>query len=91
MPGIRCPISNTLASSAYCPNYDPRIANNCRGDTQRFEEGSSVVEVMNTVHRCQAVGGPVDIVVFYAGAEGIPTTVLPGTDDARAWSCDAME
>lgn len=57
------------------------------GDKQRFEEGDAVVEVMNTLHRGRAVGGPVDIVVFYAGAEGVPTTVLPDTEEAKEWPC----
>ena len=58
-----------------------------RGDTRRIGEGSAIVEVMNTLHRGRAVGGPVEIIVFYAGAEGIPTTVLPGSDDAGTWPC----
>jgi quercetin dioxygenase-like cupin family protein len=61
-----------------------------RGDTQRIEAGSALVEVMNTLHRGRAVSGPVDIIVFYAGAEGVPTTVLPGGDDAGAWPCGAI-
>lgn len=47
------------------------------GKTAIFSEGESVVEVMNTLHRGTAVGGPVEIVVFYAGARGIPNTVYP--------------
>lgn len=57
------------------------------GDTVRLEEGNSVVEVMNTLHRGRAIEGPVDIIVFYAGAEGVPTTVLPDSDEARLWPC----
>jgi quercetin dioxygenase-like cupin family protein len=62
-----------------------------RGDTRRIGEGSAMVEVMNTLHRGRAVGGPVDIIVFYAGAEGVPTTVLPGSDDAESWPCGATK
>lgn len=62
-----------------------------RGDTQRFEQGSSVVEVMNTLHRGRAVDGPVDIIVFYAGAEGIPNTVLPDSEEAGKWPCGATQ
>jgi len=53
-----------------------------------FTEGQSVVEVMRTVHRGRAVDGPVEIVVFYAGASGVPVTVLP-EDDAEHAYCDA--
>lgn len=43
-------------------------------------EGEPLVEVMRTVHRGRAVGGPAEAVVFYAGAESLPTTVLPEND-----------
>jgi quercetin dioxygenase-like cupin family protein len=62
-----------------------------RGDMRSFAEGSAVVEVMNTLHRGRAVGGPVDIVVFYAGADGVPVTVLPGSEEAEAWPCGITE
>jgi quercetin dioxygenase-like cupin family protein len=47
-----------------------------------FRAGESVVEVLGTMHRGRALEGPVEIVVFYAGAKGVPTTVRPedGTD-----------
>jgi quercetin dioxygenase-like cupin family protein len=61
------------------------------GDTRRIVKGSAVVEVMKTLHRGRAVDGPVDIIVFYAGAQGVPTTVLPGSEDARAWPCGMAE
>jgi len=61
------------------------------GDTVRLEEGNSVVEVMNTLHRGRAIDGPADIIVFYAGAEGVPTTVLPGSDDAELWPCGTAD
>ena len=57
------------------------------GKTQRFDAGSSVVEVMKTSHRGRAVNGPVEVIVFYAGAVGIPTTVFPNGDQAATWPC----
>ncbi|QDP02797.1 cupin domain-containing protein [Thalassotalea sp. PS06] len=50
------------------------------GNKTIMSEGESAIEVMNTYHRGRAIEGPVEIVVFYAGAEGIPTTVLEGDD-----------
>lgn len=50
------------------------------GRTRRIAQGESVVEVMNTVHRGIAIEAPVEIIVFYAGAKGIPNTVLPADD-----------
>ena len=52
------------------------------GDKIIFKEGESAVEVMKTVHRGLAVDGPAEIVVFYAGAEGVPNTVM--MDDEKA-------
>ena len=56
------------------------------GKTIVIEQGDSVVEVMRTVHRGIAQDGPAKIVVFYAGAEGVPTTVLP-VDDPQGKYC----
>jgi len=46
----------------------------------QFTQGESVVEVMRTVHRGKAIGGDIEIVVFYAGAVSMPNTVLPEND-----------
>lgn len=52
-----------------------------------IHQGQSVVEVMDTVHRGKAIDGDAKIVVFYAGAKGVPTTLFPdiknGTTDCR--------
>ena len=50
------------------------------GKTRRITQGESVVEVLRTVQRGRSVGGPVEILVFYAGATDIPNTVLPADD-----------
>jgi quercetin dioxygenase-like cupin family protein len=50
------------------------------GETSVFNEGESVVEVLGTLHRGKALGGAVEIVVFYAGSTSVPNTVLPGDD-----------
>jgi quercetin dioxygenase-like cupin family protein len=56
------------------------------GNTATFQAGQSVVEVMRTVHRGTAVGGPVEIIVFYAGSADMPNTVFP-EDEAAARYC----
>lgn len=45
-----------------------------------LKAGESAIEVMRTVHRGRAIGGPAEIVVFYAGAVGVPNTVFPADD-----------
>lgn len=56
------------------------------GEMAEFSAGQSVVEVLGSLHRGKAVGGPVEIVVFYVGATGIPNTIL-GSDDPEHRSC----
>ena len=47
------------------------------GMTKSFGSGEAVIEVVNTVHAGKAIGpDDVDLVVFYAGSKGMPTTVL---------------
>ncbi|MGV6825578.1 MAG: cupin domain-containing protein [bacterium] len=41
-----------------------------------FEGETPVIEVMATRHRGTAMGGPVTLIAFYAGAEGVETTHL---------------
>ena len=50
------------------------------GEKVKIRAGDPLVEVMETVHRGRAIEGPVEIVVFYAGAEGVPVTVLAADD-----------
>lgn len=44
------------------------------GETKIFTAGQAVMEVMNTLHKGIAVDGPVEFLVFYAGAKGINNT-----------------
>ena len=47
------------------------------GMTKTFGPGEALIEVVNTVHAGKAVGrDDVDLIVFYAGKKGQPTTVL---------------
>jgi len=57
------------------------------GRTKVMREGEPAVEVFRTVHRGKAVGGPVEIIVFYAGSTDMPTTVLPENDPESKY-CD---
>ena len=55
------------------------------GKKIRLKKGDAAVEVMRTVHRGIAIDGPVEILVFYAGATNMPTTVLPNTEAAKTY------
>ncbi len=50
-----------------------------------LKEGESSVEVMKTIHRGKAVGGPVEIIVFYAGAKDVPNMVLPESEAGKVY------
>jgi quercetin dioxygenase-like cupin family protein len=48
------------------------------GQKKRFGPGQGLVEVVGTAHNGRNVGTvPVKLVVFYAGAVGMPLTVRP--------------
>lgn len=55
------------------------------GKSHQIGPGEPLVEVMNTVHRGRAVDGPAEIIVFYAGAVGVPVTVRPDQDADREY------
>lgn len=50
------------------------------GQSRVFRRGEAMVEVMDTWHQGKAIRGPVELVAFYARAEGIPVTELEGAD-----------
>ncbi len=57
------------------------------GKKKILHKGESVVEVLRTVHRGRAIGGPVEVVVFYVGTTSMPHTVLPENDPDHEY-CD---
>ena len=57
------------------------------GQVTSFSAGESLTEVMNTWHNGKALDDDLDIVVFYAGAKGVPVTVKPKPGDLTAQRC----
>ena len=57
------------------------------GNKTILKQGESAIEVMRTVHRGRAIGGPAQIVVFYAGAVDVPNNVFP-EDDPQGQHCN---
>lgn len=51
------------------------------GKSTTFEAGNSLVEVMKTIHKGTALEGPVELIVFYLGAEDMPNTVLQDNEN----------
>jgi quercetin dioxygenase-like cupin family protein len=55
-----------------------------KGNVLKMKAGDPIVEVVNTVHYGKNEGDePVEIVVFYAGAEGMEIVVKDSTSDER--------
>lgn len=52
------------------------------GDKISLIPGQSMVEVMRTLHQGTPIGGDVEILVFYAGSDTLPNTVLADTDES---------
>ena len=48
------------------------------GESRVFKRGEALVEVMDTWHQGKAIKGPVELVAFYAGVEGIAVTEIEG-------------
>ena len=47
------------------------------GSQKIYQKGDALIEVVNTIHAGKALGTTdVDLIVFYAGEEAMPTTVL---------------
>ena len=55
------------------------------GHKKVFSQGDSLVEVMGAVHRGVVVTAPVELIVFYAGAIGVPNTVLEDDNTAKSY------
>ena len=55
------------------------------GQKKVFSQGDSLVEVMGTVHRGVVITAPVELIVFYAGAIGVPNTVLADDNTAKSY------
>jgi quercetin dioxygenase-like cupin family protein len=49
------------------------------GQARVFKRGEALIEVMDTWHQGKAVKGPVELVAFYAGVEGVEVTELKGS------------
>jgi quercetin dioxygenase-like cupin family protein len=55
-----------------------------KGNVLKMKAGDPIIEVVNTVHYGKNEGDePVEIVVFYAGAEGMEIVVKDSTSDER--------
>ena len=60
-----------------------------RGKKVLLSQGEAVLEVMKTVHKGTAIGGDAEVLVFFAGAKGVPNTVFLDSEDAEKY-CESF-
>ena len=69
---------NTVPKAAYILKGTLQFALQT-GESKIFKKGQSMMEVARTLHKGKAIGGVVEILVFYAGATGVSLTDLEGS------------
>jgi len=57
------------------------------GKSREYKAGDAVIEVMKNLHRGKALSDEAEIIVFYAGAKGIPNTVFESDKEAFEKYC----
>ena len=68
LPWHTHPIPNT----GYVLSGELLIESKDTGQTRRVKQGEAVAEMVDIVHRGVTGDEPVELIVFYAGSEGIP-------------------
>jgi len=71
--------THPIPNAAYIVSGELTVEEKDGGKKQHFTAGQVVPETINTVHRGVTGDTPVVLIVFYAGAKGVPLTqVQPG-------------
>jgi len=64
--------THPIPNAAYILSGELTIERREDGHRKRFKQGEAVAEMVNRSHRGITGNEPVELVVFYAGGEGIP-------------------
>ncbi|MFP0194568.1 MULTISPECIES: cupin domain-containing protein [Pseudomonas] len=64
--------THPIPNAAYILSGELTIESRDDGRSQSFKQGEAVAEMVNRDHRGVTGDEPVELVVFYAGGEGIP-------------------
>ncbi|QJP93356.1 cupin domain-containing protein [Pseudomonas fluorescens] len=64
--------THPIPNAAYILSGELTIESRDDGRSKRFKQGEAVAEMVNRSHRGITGDKPVELVVFYAGGEGIP-------------------
>jgi quercetin dioxygenase-like cupin family protein len=61
-----------IPNAAYILAGELTVEGKDNGLTQHFKQGEALAEMVNTTHRGKTGDKPVELIVFYAGSQGIP-------------------
>lgn len=64
--------SHPIPNAGYILSGELTIEDRNSGQTRRIKQGEALAEMVNITHRGVTGDEPVELVVFYAGSEGIP-------------------
>jgi quercetin dioxygenase-like cupin family protein len=64
--------THVIPNAAYVLSGELTIESKDSGQIRSLKQGEAVAEMVNTTHRGVTGEEPVELIVFYAGSEGIP-------------------
>ncbi|TPG77405.1 cupin domain-containing protein [Pseudomonas arsenicoxydans] len=64
--------THAIPNTGYVLSGELLIESKDNGQTRRVKQGEAVAEMVDVVHRGVTGDEPVELIVFYAGSEGIP-------------------
>ena len=64
--------THAMPNTGYVLSGELMIENKDNGQTRRVKQGEAVAEMVDIAHRGVTGDEPVELIVFYAGSEGIP-------------------
>jgi Uncharacterized conserved protein, contains double-stranded beta-helix domain len=64
--------THPIPNAAYILAGELTVESKDSGQVRRFKQGDAVAEMVNITHRGKTGDKPVELIVFYAGSQGIP-------------------
>jgi len=64
--------THPIPNAAYILEGELTVESKDHGKIQRFKQGDALAEMVNITHRGKTGNKPVELIVFYAGSQGIP-------------------
>ena len=64
--------NHAIPNAAYILAGELTVESRDSGEIRRFKQGEALAEMVNITHRGKTGDKPVELIVFYAGSQGIP-------------------